>query len=49
MGSELETRGLLVGVCVREVIGSPSILRLILRAVALARMLPTLDLSWESE
>jgi len=34
-------------VCAREAIGAPSMLRLIRRAVALARMLPTLDLSWE--
>jgi hypothetical protein len=34
-------------VCVCEAIGAPSMLRLIRRAVALARMFPTLDLSWE--
>jgi hypothetical protein len=34
-------------VCAREAIGAPSTLRLIPRAVALTRMLPTLDLSRE--
>jgi hypothetical protein len=34
-------------VCAREAIGAPSMLRLISMAVALARMLPTLDLSSE--
>ena len=33
------------GECVCEAIGASSMLRLILNAVALARMLPTLDLS----
>ncbi len=30
--------------CVREAVGAPSLSRLIRRAVALVRMLPTLDL-----
>ncbi len=34
-------------VCAREEKGTTSMLRLVLRAVALARMFPTLDLSWE--
>ncbi len=35
--------------CAREAIGAPSMLRLIRRAVALAGMLPTLDLTlWMS-
>ena len=33
-------------VCVSESIGASSMLRLIRKAVALAGMLPTLDLSW---
>ncbi len=33
--------------CAREADGAPSMLRLIRRAVALARILPTLDLGWE--
>ncbi len=41
MGSEFEARSLLVGEFAREVIGVPSLLRLISRAVALATMLPT--------
>ena len=35
------------GECVREEIGASSMLRLIHRDVVSARMLPTLDLSWE--
>jgi hypothetical protein len=34
-------------VCAREAIGASSMLRLIRRVVAFARMLPTLDLTWE--
>ncbi len=35
--------------CLCESIEAPSMLRLIRKVVALARMLPTLDLSWEKE
>ena len=34
-------------VCACDAIGASSMLRLIRRVVALVRMLPTLDLSWE--
>ena len=37
------------GECVCETIGASSMLRLIRKAVALARMLPTLDFSWEKK
>jgi hypothetical protein len=33
--------------CTREVIGAPSMFRLIRRTLTLARMLPTLALSWK--